>query len=519
VLVQFSVLVAVLLGIAALASDLGLIRATQASMQNAADAGALEGARWTDAIADDPRRQFAKDAIKRTYDLDAKVNVDSGADEYFTEARGLGAGPVVQVFATGGVHGAGGLAPSSIGQYKPNPQPNSENAQHGDLVAGVFDDEADASLEFGNYSRTDFAPVSASESQGARSFLARLRRTHNPQGLDAIPGVSNTGGGVPILFGLGPLTLPNTGAAYDVRRDGVTVRATAIAEAQPALQVGPRSYRNTQSNPASDLAPYGYLVIGRQLVTEQVIGLPGATGYESGLVTPVVDSVWWASQTPSAAFTLYAFEDGTLRSTTSPIGAGSESRGWVLRISDKDVVPSTSGSGAAYMAIGTDHTSVLEVGRILYPDPFPAWYLPTPPTQAQINLLSNGQKMRYQVDEPLCAPDDTPPASEGELMDEDLVFVAIARETTIAGYEPAKQIVGFIACECIEVPVFTPRQNSPFVPAHTRLVLQPRADYVFPANASALSRHGRAALASDASLRAAFESLGANRPLAPVLVR
>jgi uncharacterized membrane protein len=111
VLVQFAVLVAVLLGIAALASDLGLIRATQASMQNAADAGALEGARWTDAIDDNPRRQLAKDAIKRTYDLDAKVNVEGGADEYFTEATGLGAGPVVQVFATGGVHGAGGHRP------------------------------------------------------------------------------------------------------------------------------------------------------------------------------------------------------------------------------------------------------------------------------------------------------------------------------------------------------------------------------------------------------------------------
>jgi len=564
VLVQFAVLVAVLLGIAALASDLGLIRATQASMQNAADAGALEGARWTDAIDDNPRRQLAKDAIKRTYDLDAKVHVEGATDEYFTEARGLGAGPVVQTFAAGGIHGAGGLAPASIGQYKPNPQPNSENVQHGDLVAGVFDTEADTSLEYGNYSRTDFEPVAAGESQGARSFLARLRRTHNPQGLDAIPGVSNTGGGVPILFGLGPLTLPNTGAAYDVRRDGVTVRATAIAQAQPALQVGPRTYRDRDAVTPTDLAPFGYLVIGRQILNEKSPFTPATfTGYETGLVTPVIDLAWWVKRVQSGAHTstteFYAFEDGLVRETADHDAAETMTAGWVLRASDRDVLPPVS-PGAWYAPKASGRSSALEVGRVLRVDPPPANYqdyffppLQAPLSAAQLNALPGKKQMRYQVDEPLVAPDDTPPDSPGDLVDRDLVFVAVAVPVdTALGFESPKRIVGFLTFECVATPVYTPSPSAlnasadDYIPSHLRLDLRLRTDYVFPTNASAVSKHGRAAIlpgitfdfgddayvenlvvteddeaapAGSLEMRHAFAFLSEFGPLAPVLVR
>jgi hypothetical protein len=567
VLAQFAVLVAVLLGIAALASDLGLIRATQASMQNAADAGALEGARWTSAIDDNPRRQLAKDAIKRTYDLDAKVHVDGAIDEYFVEATGLGAGPVVQTFAAGGIHGAGGLAPASVGQYKPNPQPNSQNAQHGDLVAGVFDDEVDAALEFSDYSRTDFAPVAASASQGARSFLARLRRTHDAQGLDAIPGVSNNGGGVPILFGLGPLTLPNTGAAYDVRRDGVTVRATAIAESRPALHVGARTIQDVAPLSSPVLAPYGYLVIGRQVFGETLQIIPSTfTGYEVGLVTPVIDLAWWLERVESGTHTstlvLYAFEDGVVRGSSDHEAVENPAPGWVLRVSDQDVVP-PSAPNEWYTAVPNGRNSVLEVGRVLRVDPPPANYQnyffippPAPLTPAQLAALPGKQQMRYQVDEPLVAPDDTPPDSPGDLIDRDLVFVAVAVPVDPGlGFESRKRIVGFLTFECVATPVYTPSPSAPnasidaYIPSHLRLELQLRSDYVFPTGASAVSRNGRAALASETSfafandaaveqfvrdeidptvdvdpdgmldLDVAFKFIARHGPLAPVLVR
>ncbi len=564
---QFAVLVAVLLGIAALASDLGLIRATQASMQNAADAGALEGARWTDAIDDNPRRQLAKDAIRRTYDLDAKVHIEGATDEYFSEATGLGAGPVVQTFAAGGIHGAGGLAPASIGQYKPNPQPNSSNEQHGDLVAGDYAAGVDASLEFSDYTRTDFAPVAASASQGARSFLARLRRTHDAEGLDAIPGVSNNGGGVPILFGLGPLTLPNTGAAYDVRRDGVTVRATAIAESRPALHVGARTLRAIDPLSSPVLAPYGYLVIGRQEFGETLQIIPSTfTGYEVGLVTPVIDLAWWLERfeagTHTSTIVLFAFEDGVVRESSDHEAPDDLPPGWVLRVSDQDVVPPSS-PGEWYSPVANGRNSVLEVGRILRVDPPPAnyedyFFIPpdVPLTPEQLAALPGKWQMRYQVNEPLVAPDDTPPDSPGDLIDRDLVFVAVAVPVDAnLGFESPKRIVGFLTFECLATPVYTPSPSAPnadiddYVPSHLRLDLQLRADYVFPTGASAVSRSGRTALASGTSfafandgeveqfvhdeidpnvvvddngvldLDVAFKFVARFGPLAPVLVR
>jgi hypothetical protein len=66
-----------------------------------------------------------------------------------------------------------------------------------------------------------------------------MRRSNDFQGLDQQPGVSSRGPTVPILFGRATLLAPaDPHMGYSPRHHGVTVRATAIASAQPARSVG-----------------------------------------------------------------------------------------------------------------------------------------------------------------------------------------------------------------------------------------------------------------------------------------
>ncbi len=91
-------------------------------------------------------------------------------------------------------------------------------------------------LEPDDYQRADFIPDSAGS-----AFLVRLRRTNDFAGLDNQPDVSSSGPALPLLFGRGtfiqgdPDNNPNN---YNPRVHGITVRATAIADASPALRVG-----------------------------------------------------------------------------------------------------------------------------------------------------------------------------------------------------------------------------------------------------------------------------------------
>src|SRR5262249_9728571 len=78
--------------------------------------------------------------------------------------------------------------------------------------------------------------------------LVRLRRSNEFPDFDAQtePEVASSGPSMPLLFGKGTTIdgdAPTGG--YSVRRDGFTVRATAIAEIRPALHVG-----LPQANPA-----------------------------------------------------------------------------------------------------------------------------------------------------------------------------------------------------------------------------------------------------------------------------
>lgn len=234
-----------LLGLAAVVIDLGLARATQAQMQSAADAAALEGLRWRDdptiadaAARDDARRQRASDLVARRFDDD--LDPSNG------DLLALGAGPVLTL--SGGL--AGDLNASALltvdpanRTYDPLLQTNAGDEARGDLVAGDWLELATTHGEAVDYARDDFEPrpVATTAATSSSAFLARLRRTPDLQGLDDDPGVSSRGPALPFLFGLGSAIQPNDPAAvYQPRVDGITVRATAIADGRRVVAVGQR---------------------------------------------------------------------------------------------------------------------------------------------------------------------------------------------------------------------------------------------------------------------------------------
>lgn len=234
-----------LLGLAALVIDVGLARLTQAQMQCAVDAAALEGLR--------SGRQAASDLVARAFDDDLDLA---------TEDDRLGAGPLLEFDdgLAGELHASRTLQRAAPG-WKPTRSDgtvglelNLGNATHGDLVAGTYSARTDLDgdgvletrarhVEDDDYERDDFTAADAASATGAPAFLVRLRRTPDLYGLDRQPGVSAGGPALPFLFGLGTAIQADPAApgGYQPRRDGLTVRATAIAEGQPVLAVGPRT--------------------------------------------------------------------------------------------------------------------------------------------------------------------------------------------------------------------------------------------------------------------------------------
>lgn len=241
-LVQFALTAFALFGIAALTIDMGLARLTQSQMQTAADSAALEGVRFRNVSEDGfesdcRRRQAAWKSVNHVFE-------DNGTQ-------------TLQLNQTG-------------------------NAAHGDMVSGHFTYYADPPPdEDSSYDRTnpyrdpslpDFAPASESPGPGDSglagcpppddsayddpspwpasnsalssgpndAFLVRLRRTTDPAGLDNETGVSSSGPTLPWLFARGTTihTDPVSGSTRNIRQDGITVRAAAIAATAPALAVG-----------------------------------------------------------------------------------------------------------------------------------------------------------------------------------------------------------------------------------------------------------------------------------------
>lgn len=256
VLVLFALCAFGLLAVAALVIDVGLARVAQVQMQTSADAGALEGVRARDgdpdgqvdyaALPDDDardsqRRERVRDLVARAADPDMDLSTTTG------EERVQGAGAAVDL--TGGLGGATQAsldldveADPSGRFYRPDLQENPANEVHGDQLAGSWDPAQVDHGEDRDYTRIDLTPAApgGTASLAAEGYLVRLRRTPDLDGLDAATGVSSNGGPLPLLFGRGapiPDAPSSTGHAY--RPHGITVRATAIAQAQPAVRVGP----------------------------------------------------------------------------------------------------------------------------------------------------------------------------------------------------------------------------------------------------------------------------------------
>lgn len=248
-LVQVALVVFAICAMLSLVVDLGYARLTQAQMQNAADAAAIEGLRKRDAVAGDP---VASDLQRRTA---ASVLVQSVFDDDFDPTNGdadyqIGAGPIIEL--TDGLtslHAAQTMTVPATSVYEPELQLNQQNEVHGDMVSGRFCYSADPAPSesvvytaagtivcdepqsaTGSYARNDFNP-----GVDDTAFLVRLRRSNELQEAD----VASGGPSLPLTFGKGSLIRGDDSAsAYSARRDGLTVRATAIADARPALRVG-----------------------------------------------------------------------------------------------------------------------------------------------------------------------------------------------------------------------------------------------------------------------------------------
>ena len=219
-LTQSILLVFALMGIAALVVDMGYVRLSQVQMQSGVDTAALEGLRQRDALGNAGRRQAAGLMVTAAY-------TDPAGE------RLVGAGPDLTL--TGGVTEANGsqlLSVSADPVYRPQLADNVANVAHGDMVSGTFGAGA-TGTETGAYTRDDFAPGA-----GTGAFLVRMRRTDGRNALDAPDGATvSTGRSLPLLFGLATTLQRAPGSDYSVRFDGITVRATAIADGRPARRV------------------------------------------------------------------------------------------------------------------------------------------------------------------------------------------------------------------------------------------------------------------------------------------
>ncbi|TWT58845.1 hypothetical protein KOR42_22320 [Thalassoglobus neptunius] len=265
-MIWFAVLLFALLPLMALVIHLGMVTLSRRQMQTAVDAAAMEGLRLRDrslvapTFTESDRRAHVTELVTAIYD----DNLSSDADD----AMQFGAGPVIlfdddatDVTLPGtSFRASRSIRRENTGVYDPVLQSNESNERHGDMVAGQFQPAASHS-EDATYSREDFLLSGDSGYDsvvGDDSFLVRLRRTDptvDPApAIDTTAGVSSSGPTVPFLFGRGPYGGPDL---LDRRERGTIVRATAIAQAVPAMTVGPYLLAQPpgQPDPVPGLAP------------------------------------------------------------------------------------------------------------------------------------------------------------------------------------------------------------------------------------------------------------------------
>jgi hypothetical protein len=250
VLLLFVLLVAVVLGIAGVVIDIGTAGLTQAEMQAAVDTAAIEGCRLRNyeeypGISHQSKRGRVTNLVRQVFDDDLRPTqgpVGGASAPDGPDSLSYAAGPGHEL--SGGVGPLNALA--TLGQVSPEEQAdlddpilqsNLDNHVHGDQVAGVFLPDATPG-EGADYVRGDFERLPGVQSYQALSYLVRMRRSGTTNPLDADSGVSSTLPRLPFLFGLGSLMAQAEGQTWDPRRDGLSVRATAVASARPALRVG-----------------------------------------------------------------------------------------------------------------------------------------------------------------------------------------------------------------------------------------------------------------------------------------
>lgn len=247
----FALFVFALLGIAALSIDVGSALLAQGQMQNAVDAAALQGVRLRDAdfeqwYSDYSRRERVAQVVRYALDDDFQPTQGSagGPDPFDADDDDhlrFTVGPSLALTGGTGPDNVGAAIDESVDPYLDDPElesNNTTNAAHGDMLSGTFVPNA-AHAESPSYTRPDFIPGDphALSKRQSLGFLVRMRRSSQPNALDRVPGTSSAGPGIPFLFGLGTAIHAAEGSDYDPRTMGMTVRATAIAAAAPALAV------------------------------------------------------------------------------------------------------------------------------------------------------------------------------------------------------------------------------------------------------------------------------------------
>jgi len=259
-----------LVGVLALTLDFGFVLLARRQMQTGVNAAALEGLRDIDGQG----RENARDLMINIYDdnfdpSENETTIGAGIDKSLIQGDGyqsvtIGAGEGLPVT----------LANRSQYIYRPNPELNTGNEVHGDFVRGDLV-PGQPPNEPPTYQRTDFIP-----NPTGNAFLSRLRRTHTPNGLDQVPGVSSSGGGLPLIIGnLAWFAATDPQAGYSIRRDGVIVRATAIAEEQVAVRVW-------ESNDNRFYSPLPYVISKDNLLAIQSNGNPNPFTTVGELVKP-----------------------------------------------------------------------------------------------------------------------------------------------------------------------------------------------------------------------------------------
>ncbi|HWL07080.1 MAG TPA: Tad domain-containing protein [Planctomicrobium sp.] len=263
VLILFAFFLLAFMGVVGLIIDHGYARLARRQMQTAVNSAALEGLRWQALVGngdltDEERRDRARKILRLT--LDEEFNPDNPLyhDENEPEAVPLLTGDGYQQVTTTD-------SPDVILHNKSNYiyrgqrfQRNMANEAHGDMVSGTWNDVRPN--EEDNYSRGDFTP-SLSQPD---AFLVRMRRIPGNNPLDAEEedeenGIHSHGPAVPMWFGLLsqiPATVHVPPGSQHLRRDGIPVRATAIAAARPAMTVGPEIPASQQFESIPGWAPF-----------------------------------------------------------------------------------------------------------------------------------------------------------------------------------------------------------------------------------------------------------------------